>query len=498
MLKTYSTGIVPLALCAGLVACGGDAALATRNDPGLHVLTQPVADTIDAVVAAPIELQLNDEAGGPRASVAVLVAGPGSSGFSRVATSLGSQYLPSVTVTTDASGRARVWLELGRVAGREFLRASAGEATDSLAIDVRPGQPARLNATPADTAMWVGQTYRIRTQVYDRRNNLRTDPVGFSATGGAASVSSSGDVSAGAIGRATVVASVGTLSDTVYTSVVPQAVLAVYVEPRSGRDGGIYVIRSDGSDGHWVFRVSSDAATSPSGLWPTWSGDGTRIAFIHSLGLRSIAADGTGLRDLVTGGGPVSNGFAPQYARDGWVYFSGVEGGGQTTCWRVREDGSGLAQVSERRSWGIEAMPTPSPAGDVVAYQTNDVTNSPIAFTLRFISVSTGVIRKLDFRGYSPRWSPVGDRIGYLNGPDRLNFLDANGVPLGEVGGRAVALQQGFSWSPDGAWIVGVASYGNLGAVPEMVNTSSGLVLPMNFHGPDGQLLGQPSWQPSR
>jgi hypothetical protein len=200
----------------------------------------------------------------------------------------------------------------------------------------------------------------------------------------------------------------------------------------------------------------------------------------------------------VTGGGPVSNGFAPQYARDGWVYFSRVEGGGQTTCWRVREDGSGLAQVSEKRSWGIEAMPTPSPAGDVVAYQTNNVTNSPIAFTLRFISVSTGVGRKLDFRGYSPRWSPVGDRIGYLDGPDRLNFLDANGGPLGEVGGRAVALQQGFSWSPDGAWIVGVASYGNLGAVPEMVNTSSGLVLPMNFHGPDGQLLGQPSWQPSR
>lgn len=108
------------------------------------------------------------------------------------------------------------------------------------------------------------------------------------------------------------------------------------------------------------------------------------------------------------------------------------------------------------------------------------------------------MIRKLDFQGYSPRWSPKGDRIAYLNGPDRLNFLDANGVPSGEVGGQKVPLAQGFSWSPDGAWIVGVAGYPSIGVVPEMVNTTSGLVLPMNFRGPDGQLLTQPSWRPSR
>jgi WD40 repeat protein len=485
---------VPLALCAVLSACAGDNAVATRNDPGLHFLTQPLADTIDAAITAPVELRLNDDKGQPRANVAVVVSGGGGPGL---ATSLGSSYRPSVTLTTDAAGEARAWVKLGGVAGRDLLRASAGEATDSLVIEVRAGQPVSIVATPADTAVWVGQTYPIRTQVRDRRNNLRTDPVAFAATGGAATVSSGGAVSATTIGRTTIVTSLGALTATIGTSVVPQAVLAVYVPPgRPGGDAGIYVIRSDGSDGHWVYRQAGDGPTWPSSLWPTWSGDGTRLAFIQALGLRSIGADGSGLRDLVSGGPPVSNGFAPQYAKDGWIYFSRVEGGGQTTCWRVRDDGSGLAQVSEKRSWGIEAMPTPNAFGDVVAYQTNDITNSPIEFTLRFISVSTGTIRKLDMRGYSPRWSPVGDRVAYLNGPDRLNFLDANGTPLGEVGGRAVALQQGFSWSPDGAWIVGVTSYPNLGAVLEMVNTTSGLVLPMNFHGPDGQELGQPSWRP--
>jgi hypothetical protein len=457
-----------------------------------------IADTIDARLAAPIELQLNDENGAPRANVAVSVTEPSAASATHVATALGGQYQSSVTATTDAAGHARVWAKLGMYVGREYLRASAGAAADSLGVDIRAGQPTSLGATPEDTAMWVGQTYRIRTLVHDRWDNPRTDAVSFAATGGV-SVSSDGILSATAIGRAMVVASVAGVRDTIFTSVVPQATLAVYAETlRPERDGGIYVIRSDGSGGRWVFRFTVEDPAPPSGLWPTWSPDGTRLTFIHSRGLRLIGADGSGLRDLVMSGDPVSNGFAPQYAKDGWIYFSRVAGGGQVTSWRVRDDGTGLAQVSEQRAWGIEAMPTPNPSADVVAYQTNDITNGPIDFTLRFISLSTGVVRKLDLRGYSPRWSPIGDRIGYLNGPDRLNFLDANGVPLGEVGGRAVPLARGFSWSPDGAWIVGYAGYPSTGPVPVMVNTTSGLVLPMNFHGPDGQLLSQPSWQQSR
>lgn len=501
MMRTprHPVRIVQLALSGLLAACGGETAIAPGSDPGLHFVSLTVSDTIDAMLAAPIELQLNDEKGAARANVAVIVAGPPDASATQVAASLGGQYLQSVTVTTDASGRARVWARLGTVVGRDpYLHASAGAAADSLRVDVRPGQPTSLGATPEDTAMWVGQTFRIRTLIHDRWDNRRDDAVTFTATGGV-SVSSDGVLSATAIGRAMVIASVGAVRDTILTSVVPPAVLAVYAEGTQWESvGGIYVIRSDGSGGHWVFRFTVENPSPPSGLWPTWSGDGTHLAFIHSLGIRSIAADGSGLRDIVMGGEPVSNGYGLQYSKDGWIYFTRVDRGGPISGWRVRDDGTGLAQVSEQRSWGTEAMPTPNPSGNIVAYMTNAVSGNSIDFTLRFISLSTGAIQTLDIPGYSPRWSPTGDRVAYLNGPYLLNFLDANGVPLGEVGGRQVALGQGFSWSPDGAWIVGYAGFPRTGIVPVMVNANSGLVLPMNFHGPDGQLLSQPSWQPPR
>lgn len=114
-------GIVPLALCGALTACSSDTTVAPRNDPGLHFVSPSVADTIDAMVAEPIELQLNDDAGAPRGSVVITVAGLKGGSPTHIATSLGGQYLNSVNVTTDASGRARIWAKLGMYVGREYL-----------------------------------------------------------------------------------------------------------------------------------------------------------------------------------------------------------------------------------------------------------------------------------------------------------------------------------------------------------------------------------------
>lgn len=487
-------------------ACSGDSSV-SPSEPGLRFLSSAVSDTIDALVTSPVELQLNDDRGAPESGVAVSVSGPSVPGGTRVMASLGGTALPSVTVTTDASGHARVWVKVGYRVGQQWLRASADAAIDSLRVDVLPGQPARIALSPADTAMWVGQTYALRASVVDRASNPRSDPLQFSATG-PVSVSPTGVVAASAIGRASLIASSGTLSSTVFTSVVPQGVLAVVAVPEgSGQTNGVYTIRTDGTGARLVLRLTSSniaAARATAsrvgvfGVWPAWCGGANRLVFTQSSNLRMVNADGSGLRDVVVGTGalPVTEEFSPDCSKDGWIYFTRGQFGSQRTFWRVRLDGTGLGQVSERRDWGVEAMPTPNPAGDVVAYQTNDVTNSPIEFDLRFISTLTGAIRKVGIRGYSPRWSPTGTRIAYLNNPDRLNLLDANGTPLGEVGGRVVPLQKGFSWSPDGEWVVGVGTLDGIVPVLKIVNVTSGLVLPLVFRGPDGRPLDQPSWQP--
>ena len=172
------------AFVAALAACGGDSSVSPANEPGLRFLSRAVADTIDAVVTDPVELQLNDDSGAPRANVAVDVTGPDVVGGTRLSPSLGAPSQRSLTVTTDAAGRARLWLRLGVRVGRQWVRATAGTAVDSLGVDILAGQPAQLVAAPADTAIWVGQSYQLRVRVLDRRNNQRDDPVSF-ATGGA-------------------------------------------------------------------------------------------------------------------------------------------------------------------------------------------------------------------------------------------------------------------------------------------------------------------------
>jgi hypothetical protein len=61
-----------------------------------------------------------------------------------------------------------------------------------------------------------------------------------------------------------------------------------------------------------------------------------------------------------------------------------------------------------------------------------------------------------------------------------------------------VPLQKGFSWSPDGEWVIGGGTLDGLVPGLKMVNVTSGLALPLVFRGPERQLLDQPSWQPAR
>lgn len=494
-----SVGTIALAGLVMAAACGGATDRVTApvppGTPGLHLVSgNNASDTVLATIAAPLVAELHDSAGRALADNPLLFSVRGSGAF--VHTDTGSGHLPSVVTTTDAAGRARVVITLGATAGPVTIDVLDGARgwRDSTVVTVLPGHPVRLRLDPQDTALYVGNTLTYRPMLLDRYSNATPGTASLSSSGTVLSVSSDGKVSGGAIGRATVVATSGAFVDSAHVSVVPKGTLAAFADQygMAGAAGGVYVFNTDGSNAHWAYRtIITYNSPIQFGLWPALSPDGATVAFIENAKLRLVAASGGTPVDLADN---ATDQYGPQFSSDGqWIYFTRGSFGSQNTFWRVKPDGTGLVQVSEQRGWGIESMPSPSPVDDRVAYQTNDVTNSPIDFTIRTISSTTGAISKLDVPGSSPRWSPLGDRIAYRDATNQLALMSPDGVVLGKIA-PGLVVEQGFSWSPAGDWILAVDPNAGYAPILKLVEVATGRILPLPFKGADGQALFQATW----
>ena len=113
-------------------------------------------------------------------------------------------------------------------------------------------------------------------------------------------------------------------------------------------DGGISVMRSDGSDAHSLGLAGSS---------PDWSPDGSRLVFETSAGISIANADGSDVRLVLAGGGTT-----PRWSPDGrWIVF-----GGGSQWWDVEyrhelylvhPDGSGLRPLtfSDPAGWASPA-----------------------------------------------------------------------------------------------------------------------------------------------
>jgi Tol biopolymer transport system component len=493
-----------LAFIIAAAAC--DSPTETRS-PGIRVVSGgPASDTILSV-QAPLLVEVRDLDGKLLAGEPVRFQGSANADYTRFGAMVGPPgTLPqqlAYTAVTDAKGRASVSVRLGIQTGTGLVIISSPALgmQDTVRYTVLPGAADRIDVSPRDTAVYVGRSYAIHASVLDEYGNVRPDSVTFTA--GPPTVTLSGATMTGqSIGRGYAVVRSGRLVDTAWASVVPTATLLAF-EPRIAYEtgGGTRVVQPDrivslGADGSG-FRVLVEGKTGAEGdlAQPAWSPAGDQIAFVDQSGLKLLDAGGQ-IRTVFLGGEVmVRQDYPPQFSVDGkWIYFTRGSWGNQQTFWRVHPDGTGAAQVSPAVDWGIEVMPSPDPSGDRIAYQTNRATNSPIDFTIRTLRLSTGEVSAIDVPGSAPHWSPVEDRIAYLDANNQLRTLTpATGAT--SLVGAGMGAYPSFGWSPDGEWLVIVGSQArpdNWAAVGlNLVNGATGQVLPLKFR----HALVQPSWK---
>jgi Tol biopolymer transport system component len=243
-------------------------------------------------------------------------------------------------------------------------------------------------------------------------------------------------------------------------------------------------------DGSGLTRVTS-ASGDNDGAAPSWSPDGSRIAF-HDGGydqaeLYTVTMAGDRVRLAPTA--PAKMAMWGKFSPDGqWVYYHGQPTNGQPyRLYRARSDGSAIELVSSDTATDFEWRGSPSPDGTRVVYTRGVYWGSTMLYVL---DLATGVSTPLGVGGQSARWSPDGSLIAFVESSDggTLSVIRRDGAGLRRISPPDRWYAVGFDWSPDGKWIIARGS-----AELELIDVDAGSALPLPF----GARFVQPSWKPS-
>jgi Tol biopolymer transport system component len=458
----------------------GDSSGPRGGRPGITLVSgYNLTDTIGARPVKALVVEVRDEQGAivPQGTIVR---------FAPVAT---SYYQPAMMVeeltstfftnfaagATDAAGHASVLVQMGSVAGPAGIAVSVPTlgVEDTARYTVLPGQPSAILLTPADTAMYAGVSYTIHGGVVDRWNNVRTDPVVYTATPGV-SVSSSGVVTGSAIGRYAVTGTAGSVSETVHLSVIPQGTVAALTNRTDGLH--IVTINLDGSGIHDVVGGIADGGIGPH---PKWIPGTSTIVYTDYVGglqqLRTVDASGKVSPFFANPPATMTHQAEPSPSANGTIlYFSAYDSrcaGGSAYCvFRSGIDGTNPELLGDVIAPGDEnPHPSASPDGSKVAFVTS-------GRQIRVFDYTTRTVSAWSVPGNYPAWSPDGTQIAYSQqsgGP--LHLINADGTNQRLISAGRSYSEWPLAWSPDSKWLIAQdLNYG----ITDIIEIATGTVLP--------------------
>ena len=461
-----------------VVTSCGDSSGPKGGRPGLTLVSGfNLTDTISARPVAALVVEVRDAQGTlvpqgtivrfspvptPYFQAEMMVEGLTSTSFDNFATG-----------STDGAGRAAVLVQMGPVAGPARIAISVPTlgVQDTARYTVLPGQPSAILLTPLDTAMYVGSSYTIRGGVVDRWNNVRTDPVVYTATPGV-SVSSSGAVTASTIGRYTLTGTAGGASAIIHLSVIPQGTVAALVN----LPGGLHIVtvNLDGSGFHDVIDVR-DGGIGPRPRWVP--GTSTIIYTDYVDGLQQLrTVDGAGKVSpfFPTPPATMTHQAEPSPSANAPVlYFSAYD----SRCtdyayclFRSGIDGANPELLGDVLAPGDETWhPAASPDGSKAAFVTSA--------RVKVFDYATRTASAWSVAGNYPAWSPDGTQIAYASqygGP--LHLISPDGTNQRVINSGTAYSESPVTWSPDSKWLIAQnIDYGTL----DIIEVATGKVLPL-------------------
>ena len=518
--RSLTITIAAIAAASSLVACSDSSGpkVDDSQPPTLRVIRGLLSDTVFAFAPAPVEVEVRGNDGLPMPRVVVEFR-PLLSTDSPLSQSVyiedsrrpGVFSIAPQSDTTDATGRASIRIRLGRYAGPAGLSVAVAPLglRDTIRVTILRGNVVRLSVEPKDTALYVGQSFTLRALAVDAYDNASDTIATFGGTAGSVSVNASGRVTGQSIGRGAIAYRLVNQLDSVRVSVVPSGMIAVHLSRSFAGDTlGVGVLNLDGSGFRRVAietppRAYGGEEPTEHEMAPRWTSDGSGIVYQESRAASSANTTGLGqwrifVSDLA---GSTRRLFEPlQFVSDAHptvspnvstIYFVGRAADFGDRLWMSQITGANASRVLPEAG-NEETRPAISPDGRQLAYVIGKSGSSRLE--LAVVDLASGASRRLGIEGTSPRWSPRGDVIAYVQSVDRsgasgkLRVVRPDGSDDRDIAGSRTYAPV-IDWSPDGRYLVAAReSYGGL----DLIDTSTGLVLPL----PYGGRMSQPAWKP--